>query len=163
MSGSAHSRFLSHLPGGESHRIRNIGLMTDKEFKTATEDKASSFYFRDDSRRGELLRTIEKVPRHLLKIDDLSTRQAQVMRQYQDRLNRWMREESADPDSKQGVLEFLEEVPFKTEFDAKYCTQSASEPCLICFVDEANLSSRNWFKSRRNNSLDSSSDCISIH
>ncbi len=77
-SGSAHSRFLSQLPGGESDRIRNIGLMTDDEFKTATENKASPFYFRDDSKRGELLRTIGKVPRHLLHIDNLATRQAKV-------------------------------------------------------------------------------------
>jgi hypothetical protein len=44
-SGSAHFRFLSQLPGGESHRIRNIGLMTDEKFKTAKENISSPFYF----------------------------------------------------------------------------------------------------------------------
>jgi hypothetical protein len=135
-SGSAHSRFLSQLPGGESHRIRNINLMTDEEFKTATEDKASPFYFRDDSRRSELLRTIGKVPRHLLNIDDLTSRQAKVTREYEDRLNKWVEEEFARPHSRRGVLEFLEEASFKTEFDAKYCTQSACDPGLICFGEE---------------------------
>jgi hypothetical protein len=32
-SGNAYSRFLIQLPGGESHSIRNIGLMTDEEFQ----------------------------------------------------------------------------------------------------------------------------------
>jgi hypothetical protein len=135
-SGSAHSRFLSQLPGGESHRIRNIGLMTDEEFQTATKDKSSPFYFSDDSRRGELLRTIGKIPRHLFKIDDLTARQDDIRAEYQYRLDRWVEEEFARPHSRQGVLEFLEEAVFKTEFAAKFCRSSACNPGLICFGDE---------------------------
>jgi hypothetical protein len=51
-SGSPYSCFLSHLSSEEIHRIRNIGLMTDEEFNTATKEKTSPFYFSDDSRLG---------------------------------------------------------------------------------------------------------------
>jgi hypothetical protein len=108
-AGSAHSKFLRRLPGGEEHRVRHIGVMNDREFRVVIGDETSPFYFRDTSKILELQSTIGKVLRYLKAIDNLHNRQESLRTDLDSRLEEWIRETKSEG---RDVVEFLRGAGF---------------------------------------------------
>jgi len=145
-AGSAHSKFLSRMPAGESPRIRHIRAFSDEEFETAVSDERSPFYFEhhsDERQLTQLKHKVGKIPRFLKELKDLFDGDIDRYVQYNrsdmyDQLKKWFKEKQENRESIEAE-EFLEKAAFGIYNAPQYGRSDAIDPGLVYFDKEGTM------------------------